>query len=52
MICFGGVADGGGDVVLFEGYDGCHFAVCMMMSLAEIQKWVRWNSTLCSGDVP
>lgn len=34
MVCLGGVADGGGDVVLFKGYDGCHF-VCMIVCLVE-----------------
>jgi hypothetical protein len=37
MVCLGGVADGGGDVVLFKGNDGYHFAVCVEECLVEVE---------------
>lgn len=43
VVCLGGGADGGGDVVLFEGYDGCHFVV---VSLVEGECWIVRNGSL------
>lgn len=43
VVCLGGGADGRGDIVLFEGYDGCHFVV---VSLVEGGCWIVWNRPL------
>lgn len=51
VVNLGGVADGVGDIVLFEGYDGCHFVVCMLISLVGTECWVFLNGPLRSGDV-
>jgi hypothetical protein len=37
--------------VLFEGYDGCHLVVCMVVSFVEAEYWIVWNSSVGSGDI-